>query len=197
MVATSIATEVALWIGLGQNVDTALYLLIGLGALMVGVVSILAIRYTELSSMLDRQLLGEYEEQFRIPAHLRPHYDKRFEDRIWEVSAQLPVERRERLFKRRIAKQRPPEPHTGEIPPLWRFDMLLSALGQPSIVFTAALAVAGSAGFGLGIFRASGSQILSVSITILSLILLALPWFASMQSAIGRFLRRAIAKLMP
>ncbi|MCB7137451.1 hypothetical protein [Cellulosimicrobium marinum] len=196
LVGIAIAAEVALWIGLGQSLSAAFYLLIGLGALAVSVVSILAIRYTELSSMLDRQLLGAYEDHFGVPTELRLHHDLRLEDRLWEMSGHLSPERRSRLFKRRIAKRRPSERRAGDAWVLWRVDMVLSALGQPSIVFTAILALAGCLGLGLGVYQASASHAIAISITALSLVVLALPWFTSMDSVVGGRLRNGVSRIL-
>ncbi len=192
VVSMSVAAEAGLWVALAQVKTPLFQVLIGLGLLMMGGVASLVIRYLELSSTLDRQLLGLCEQRLRIEPQLRTFHNLRFEDRLERVSAALDQPSVDTLFKRRIAKDLPARAD-GRLTPLWRVDRLLSTLGQPTVMFTAVLASSGVIGFSSGIYQASGRLWLAIPLAMGSLVLLALPWLASMKGRIGRGIRSLLA----
>lgn len=212
VIGMSVAAEGGLWVALAQISNSLFQLFIGLGLLAVGAIAALSIRFTELSATLDKQMLDICERDFDIPPAIRLRHDLRFEQRLRAVSAHLDAEQRERLFLRRIAKSRtgdavavPPRrevsaPSSQELPPetlpLWRLDGLLSALGQPSMAFTALLAFSGAVGFGTGVYQWSGGAAWGVLAFLVGAGCLVLPWVLSANGHGGRALRHLLYRLV-
>jgi len=179
LVTASVAAEAGLWIGMLTVRQASLAF--GLGFVMLGMVSLLATRYFELTGMLDRQLMDEYEDALQIPARLRLEHGARLEERISLVLPRLDPASQKRFRKRRISKH-------DDDPALWhRLDVVLTTLGQASLVWTAMIAMTAVAGGAASIALATNSVWLTAVAGLLIFLLLALPWLLASES--GRVTR--------
>lgn len=149
VVAMTLAIEGGLWVGMvTQPIGQFEAVLFGCAFWLLGGSAPLAIRFFELASMLDRQLLGEYERALKIPTRLSLEHGRRLEDRFTTVARRLPEDAQARLYKRRLAKG----PDAGDG---WeRADRIMTAMGQPSLVWTSVIAVSSVVGAAVAAYLA-------------------------------------------
>lgn len=184
IVSMTLASEVALWVGMVTQPDAVPPIVFGLGLLMVGGSAPLAIRFIELNAMLDRQLLGTYEQELGTPARLCLEHGRRLEDRFITMVHRLPVEAQQRARKRRIAKH----PSDGKT---WHaFDKWLSTLGQPSMMWTAVIYMAAIAGASAATWLQWESTVTCIAVAAVTLLLFATPWFLAAETGPVAALRR-------
>jgi hypothetical protein len=111
---------------------------------MIGLLGPLSIRYVESARLLDRILLDKYEQKLlrNNSRYLQEHSEKlvsRMQDFL--DNKDLTPGDRARIAERRLGDGR-----TAEI-----LDKALDLFGQPTIVWTMAIAIAGSVGFDWGL----------------------------------------------
>jgi hypothetical protein len=145
IIAFALATEASLFVALSEIPAKAILRLgIGLGAQMIGLLGPLSIRYVESARLLDRILLDKYEQKLlrNNSRYLQEHSEKlvsRMQDFL--DNKDLTPGDRARIAERRLGDGR-----TAEI-----LDKALDLFGQPTIVWTMAIAIAGSVGFDWGL----------------------------------------------
>lgn len=189
-ISMSLAAEAALWVGLlNLDLNVPALVLFGLGIEMIGVIAPLSVRFYEVSNMLDRQLLDEYEAQLDIPPHLRMHTGLRFQDRLELVLPRLPEDAQRRVTRRRVSKDS--DDHKA-----WqRADAFLDMIGAPTIVWTAVLSVVGIAGVTTAFALAFESVWVCVLVAAVSVTVHLTPLLASAQAGpIGSLRRRTHAR---
>lgn len=150
MIAFVLSAEGALWVALltAGRTSALFAILIALGLTMFGTLGPLSVRFVESGIMLDRQLLDVYEYR-HLPAELLQAHGMRLERRFAALAATMDDDARRALFKRRFAAAASPLSSWR-----WKVDKTLSLLGQPSLVWTAAICMAGASGAGAALYVA-------------------------------------------
>lgn len=142
-----IGADVALIVGYA-GVKNGSYLQFILGCLGLGGIGLLgplAVRFIETILLMDRLLMDRYEEVLlRNHPNLRLFHGQRMRVRMRSLRSEMDEFQKETLAQRRLTVLG----GLGE-----RCDWVLDRLGQPSLIWTGAVAVSGIVGFTLG-FRA-------------------------------------------
>ena len=177
MIAMALAAEAALWVGLTtlplRGLETLLF---ACAFLMVGGLAPLSIRFFEISSMFDRQLMDTYERAIGLPNGFpRLLHGRRLKDRLGAARKLGFTPRQiESLHKRLLTKD---VDERG----LWALlDDLLTLAGQPSMMWTSVIAFTGIAGTTTAVGLAGGQATWTVAAALATSTIMPGLWLLSM-----------------
>ena len=144
IIAFGLTAEVTAYVGLTQSdYSKGLHLLLGAAAGAVGVLAPLSVRYMETGLLMDRVLLDEYERaMLGDDSVLLQHHGDRLTRRVEIWSGRISEDRLRQLNARRFV-------YSAHAAGLNRF---LDSVGQPSVVWSAAMAFGGAIAFDLGLW---------------------------------------------
>lgn len=181
-VAIALGAEAALFVGLTRsNESPILQLILGIGLAAVGSAGPLTVRYMETGIRLDRILLDHYEQKILGPVapELLSHHTHRLPDRINDLMVVFDESESADFNRRRM---------TGIRGARW-MDAALDAFGKPSILWTGVMAIAGSAGFAVGLVSELHDSLFAVLLIVLQSSVLPLIWVLSNDQLLPDLLR--------